>query len=177
MKDKKSERVVIFIDGSNFYYSTAKKGKKIKFKKLIRELIEERELVDVFYYVANLDITIDKEKYWQHQKFLNILREIPKFKVVLCTLRKVKKKDGSFDFILKGDDIHLASDLVEGACKNKYDTAILVSGDEDFVPSIKIAQKEGKKVENVYFSASSSNTLRVVCDKSICLDKILNKII
>ncbi len=170
------ERVCIFIDGSNFYHSTWKVGKKIKFKKLIRELVGERELVKVFYYVANLDINVDERKYWQHQKFLNILRAIPKFNVVLCTLRKVKKKDGTYDFILKGDDIHLASDLVEGACKDKYDIAILVSGDEDFVPSIEIAQRENKKVENVYFSASSSNTLRVLCNKSICLDKIFDKI-
>lgn len=167
---------MIFIDGSNFYHSTWKIGKKIKFKKLVKELVDERELINVFYYVANLDITIDEEKYWQHQKFLNMLRKIPKFKVILCTLRKIKKKDGTYDFILKGDDIHLASDLVDGANKDKYDTAILVSGDEDFVPAIKITQREGKKVENIYFSASSSNTLRVLCNKSICLDKILNKI-
>lgn len=171
------KRVIIFIDGSNFYHSTWKKGRKIKFKKLFREILGNRELVNAFYYVANLDITVNPKKYWDdHQKFLNILRKVPKLNVVLCTLRKIKKKDGKFDFVLKGDDIHLASDLVEGACKDKYDVALLISGDEDFVPSIKIAQREGKKVENVYFSASSSNTLRVVCDKSICLDKIIDKI-
>ena len=31
---EKPERVVILIDGSNFYYSTAKRGKKIDFRKL-----------------------------------------------------------------------------------------------------------------------------------------------
>ena len=201
----KFERVSAFIDGSNFYHSTLKIGGKIKFKKLIQELVGERKLINVFYYVANLDITIDEKKYWQHkkifscsekifkvvykcgsprehlkfiyhQKFLNILRKIPKFNIVLCTLKKIKKKDGNFDFILKGDDINLAIDLVDGANKDRYDTAILVSGDEDFVPAIKIVQREGKRVENIYFSISSSNTLRVICNSSLCLDKMIDKI-
>ncbi len=174
--NENNERVFIFIDGSNFYHSTWKKGKKIKFRKLIKVLVGERVLINLFYYVANLDIKIDEKKYWQHQKFLNILRKIPKFEIILCTLRKVKNKEGNFDFVLKGDDIHLAVDLVDKANKNEYDTAILVSGDEDFVPAIKIVQREGKKVENVYFSESSSNTLRVICDKSLCLDKICDEI-
>lgn len=171
------ERVAIFIDGSNLYHSSkALNIKKINFKKLISELVGDRELISVFYYVAPLDIKINREKYWKHQKFLNMLRKIPKFKIKLCTLRKVREKDG-LKFVLKGDDIHLASDLVEGACNNKYDTAILVSGDEDFVPSIKIVQREGKKVENVYFSSSSSRTLREICNFSLCLNKIVDKII
>lgn len=32
------ERVIILIDGSNFYYSTVKKGKKINFQKLAKVL-------------------------------------------------------------------------------------------------------------------------------------------
>lgn len=36
----------------------------------------------------------------------------------------------------KKSDVHLAIDLVGDAHKNKYDTAILVSGDADFIPAI-----------------------------------------
>ena len=61
-------------------------------QKLIHEFVGSRELVNVFYYVAPLDIKADEEKYWSHQRFLNMLREIPKFKVVLCTLKKIKAK-------------------------------------------------------------------------------------
>jgi len=173
------ERVLILMDGNNFYNSSKLLSLvgKINFEKLIKELIGERELVNVFYYVAPLDIKIDSERYWKHEKFLSMLRKIPKFNVVLCTLRKVKKKEGGYEFVLKEDDIHLAGDLVEKAFRNLYDTAIIVSGDEDFVPVIKIVQKIGKKVENVYFSSSSSRTLRNICDYSICLNKITSKII
>lgn len=133
--------------------------------------------MNVYYYVAPLDFKTNPKKYWKHQKFLNTLRNIPKFNVVLCTLRKVKKKDGEFDFLLKEDDIYLANDFLVGGYENLYDTAIIVSGDEDFVPIIKTAQKLGKKVENACFKSSSSYSLRRVCNSSLYLNKIINKML
>jgi len=174
----KKERVIILIDGSNFYHSTAKKGKKVNFEKLIHELLGDRELVNVFYYVASLDIEVDEEKYWSHQRFLNKLRQIPKFKVILCTLKKIKAGDNKYVYLVKGDDVKMSNTLLIGAVDNIYDTAIVISGDEDFIDSIEIVRKRYKKrVGNAYFSKSSSSNLRKICDFTIKLDKILDKIV
>ena len=178
MKKKKVERVMILIDGSNFYYSTAKLGKKINFEKLTKELLGNRELVGVYYYVAPLDIEVDEEKYWSHQRFLEMLKEIPNFHVVLCTLKKLKAKNGGYIYVVKGDDVKLSNNLIMGAVKDLYDTAIIISGDEDFLDSIKIVRKEyKKKIGNAYFVKSSSYNLRRACDFTIKLDNILDKII
>jgi len=177
MEKKKIERVIILIDGSNFYHSTAKIGKRIKFEKLIRELISDRELVGVYYYVAPLDIKTNENKYWKHQRFLEMLDEIPKFKVVLCTLKKLKAKNGGYVYVVKGDDVKLSNNLLMGAVKDLYDTAIVISGDEDFVDSIKIVRKKyKKKVGNAYFAKSSSYNLRRACDFTVKLNKIIDKI-
>jgi uncharacterized LabA/DUF88 family protein len=174
----KRERVLILIDGSNFYYSTAKKGKRIDFEKLIKELVGDRELTNVCYYVAPLDIEANEEKYWSHQRFLNKLRQIPKFKVVLCTLKKIKAKGGGCVYVVKGDDVKMSNALIMGAVEDKYETAIVVSGDEDFLDSINMARKKyKKKVGNAYFSKSSSLNLRKACDFTINLNKIMDKII
>ena len=171
---------MIFIDGGNLYHSfkALNFSGDVNFKKLVDELIGGKDIVGVFYYIASLDIEVNPERYWKHQRFLEGLRKIPKFNVVLCNLKKVKKKEGGFGFgfVIKGDDIHLASDFVGSAYENLYDTAIIVSGDEDFVPAIKRVQGRGKKVINVYFHSSSSITLRKVCDSSICLNKLVSKI-
>jgi len=55
-------------------------------------------------------------------------------------------------------------DLVSGAYENLYDTAIIVSGDEDFVPATKKIQKLGKKVIYAYFKSSSSASLKKICN-------------
>ena len=174
----KKERVMIFIDGSNFYYSTFKKGKRVNFEKLIKELVQDNNLVQAFYYVAPLDIEVDEKKYWKHQRFIEILNEIPKFNVVLCTLKKIKAKKDCFVYLVKGDDVKLSNNLLMGAVDDLYDLAIVVSGDEDFIDSVNIVRKKyGKKVCNAFFSRSSSSNLRNACDFTINLNSILDKII
>lgn len=175
---KNKERIIILIDGSNFYYSTAKKGKKVNFTKLINELTDNRELIECCYYVAPLDIEANEEKYWAHQRFLDKLRQIPKFNVVLCTLKKIKADGGNYVYVVKGDDVKMSNTLLMGAVDNLYDTAIVVSGDEDFIDSINIVRKRyKKKVGNAYFSKASSSNLRKACDFIINLNKILDKVV
>jgi len=177
----KFERVSVFIDGSNFYHSTKnirQQGYKIPFQDLIKELIGDRVFVNAFYYVALLDKEINFEKYEKHRKFLDTLKKISKFKVVLCNLEKIKTKDGNFVYVVKGDDVQLAHDFLMGAVDNLYDTAILVSGDADFLPLIKtVRMKYKKKVGNAYFRSTSSYKLRKACDFSINLYKIILGII
>ena len=154
------ERVSIFIDGSNLYHSLKKlNGVKIDFEKLVNTLSKDRILINAFYYIAPLDITSNEKTYWKHQKFLAELEKIPKFKVVLCTLRKSLKEDGNFSFEVKGDDVHLANDLLVGAYENLYDSAILVSGDEDFIPVIDTLKKWNGSIIEVPYTKGISSTV------------------
>lgn len=170
------ERVIIFIDGSNLYHSLKDINiRKINFKKLLAFLTKGKLLVLTYYYNASLNRGADEEKYWEQQRFFDFLRKIPDFKVALCRMRK-HKRDGKITFDVKGDDVYLAVDLVSGAYENLYDKAIIISGDEDFVPAIQKAQKLGKRVINAYFKSTSSNYLKHICDESFCLDKIIKEI-
>jgi len=171
-------RVSIFIDGNNFYHNLKKNYKEYQsfmdfnFEKLAKILANKREIVNIFYYNAPLDITKDLEKYKSQQRFFEKLRRIPKFMLILCKLVKRKiKQTGEFYYTIKEDDIHMAVDMVEGAVDNKFDTAILISGDGDFVPAVKAVQRRGKKVENIYFKKGSSQNLKHHCNKSTRLTK------
>ena len=168
-----NQGVAIFIDGSNFYHNLKRYNIKTKFEEIIKKVETKREIVDIFYYTALLDKSIDEKRYDSHKKFLNKIKQIPNFNVVLCNLRKMILENGSVDFAIKGDDVHLATDLIKGAYENLYDIAIIVSGDADFIPAIKLAQKNGKKVINAFFPKSSSYQLRNCCDGSINLKKAL----
>lgn len=176
MENRKKERVSIFIDGSNLYHSLKELEIKVDFEKLIKELSKDRILTNAFYYIAPLDITLNEEKYWKHQKFLAELEKISGFKVILCTLKKYPKENGTFGFEVKGDDVYLTNDLLIGAYENLYDVAILVSGDEDFIPVINTLKRLNKKTENVFFMPTSSKKLRKLCDKTINLKNIIDRI-
>lgn len=170
----------IFIDGNNFYhglkyiYRDSKKLIDFNFEKFCNFLANESQIINIFYYNASLDKNENQDKYESQQKFFEKLRKIPKFNLILCKLlkRKIKGKN-EYYYVLKEDDINMAVDMVEGACENKFDIAILVSGDGDFVPAVKSAKKHNKRVENIYFKKSSSRNLKEVCNKSVELTKEL----
>ncbi|MBS3099517.1 NYN domain-containing protein [Candidatus Pacearchaeota archaeon] len=171
-------RMAIFIDGNNFYFGLKKiygddfKAMKFNFEKFCNFIANNREIIEVHYYNAPLDRTKDLEKYKSQQKFFEKLKKIPKFNVVLCKLlrRKIRGMN-QYYYVLKEDDIHMAGDMIKGAFKNFYDVALLVSGDGDFVPAVRIVREEGKKVENIYFKKSASTNLKQNCDKSFMLKK------
>ena len=167
------ERVSIFIDGSNLYHNLKRYNIKIKFEDIIKKLETKREVINIFYYTALLDKEYDTKGYEKHKNFLDKIKEIPRFNVILCNLKKIVLKDGTIDYKIKGDDVYLATDLIRGAYEDLYDVAIIVSGDEDFIPAIKLAQKNNKKVINAFFPKSSSYLLRNCCNGSINLKKAL----
>jgi uncharacterized LabA/DUF88 family protein len=139
-----NQRVAIFLDGSNLTQSK-RFDIKIKIGDVIKRVETKRKVTDIFYYTALLDKSINEEKYKEHKRFLDKIKKIQNFHVVLCNLRKVVLPDGSVDFAIKGDDVYLATDLIKGSYENLYDVAIIVSGDADFIPAINLVRKNGKK--------------------------------
>lgn len=164
---------MIFIDGSNLYHSLKRYKIKTNLENIIKKLETKREIIGIFYYTAMMDKKFDEKRYNDHKNFLDKIKKIPNFNVVLCNLRKTRLDDGSYRFEIKGDDVHLATDLIKGSYENLYDIAIIVTGDEDFIPAIKLVQKNGKKVVNAFFPKSSSYLLRNRCNGSINLKKAL----
>ena len=172
------KRVAVFIDGNNFYYGLRKiygKDKSLKnldFESFANFLAGKGKVVSIFYYNAQLDREHNPKKYNSQKLFFEKLRQISNFNLVLCKLlkRQVSGTD-KFYYIIKEDDINMAVDMVEGACSDNFDVAILVSGDGDFVPAVKAVQRKEKQVENIYFKNSSSRNLKNHCNKSLELTK------
>jgi uncharacterized protein (TIGR00288 family) len=89
--------------------------------------------------------------------------------------KRYNKETGKTEYVVKGDDINIAVDMVKGAYNDAYDTVILVSGDGDFVPALRAVKEKGKRVENAYFKSGHSSFLRQECDRSIKMDDFINE--
>lgn len=174
-------RVSIYIDGANFYHGIKLINKyytdtKFDFKKFIKKITKKDTLISIYYYNAPLKQDKNPLIYKKQQKFFQRLREIPNFNVVMCKRQKREDEHGKEYHIIKGDDIHLAIDMLSDAYKNKYDKAILLSGDGDFAPVVSYIKKEGKQVINYYFEGNLSKALSDVCETSILINKkLVNK--
>jgi len=165
-----SERVMVFIDGSNFYYSLKKSFSKTKvdFVKFVNFLTKDQNLIKIFYYNAPLSQADDKEEYKKQQSFFEYLKKVPKLNLYLGRLEKRPNNHK----VEKGVDVKIAIDLLVNAYKNNYDVAMLISNDADFIPAIEEIQKLNKKVRYVGFSKMKSYHLKKICNKTIKINDI-----
>jgi uncharacterized LabA/DUF88 family protein len=67
-------------------------------------------------------------------------------------------------------DITLATDMLLHATRKHYDFAILIAGDEDYVPLVKAVQGEGARVHVWFISDGMSRALRMAADHFTDLD-------
>lgn len=171
-----NEKVIIFIDGSNFYhilkdyFHQNKTLMDFDFERFVQHLSGGRKLVRTYYYSAPLDKSKDEKTYSKQQQFFEKLKKLPDFELVLCRMQK-GFSDGQRIYQVKEDDIHIAVDMVKLAYNDAYDTAILVSTDGDFVPAIEAIKERGRRVENVGFKPKFSWHLKQKSDRFIQFDK------
>lgn len=175
------EKVVIFIDGSNFYHGLkSNHGKtKIDFEKLAKKLSHGRRLIRAYYYNTPVNQSEEPTKYKNQQRFFSLLDRVPYLETTLGklvkrerinTCSKCKHEDKVVFHNEKGIDVNIAVDMLITAFKNLYDTAILISGDGDFDKAIKGVKDIGRHVENAYFNRGHSKQLMKICDKFIELN-------
>jgi uncharacterized LabA/DUF88 family protein len=69
-------------------------------------------------------------------------------------------------------DIALATDMLLHAARKHYDAAVLVAGDEDYVPLVRAVQGEGGRVYVWFVSEGISRALRMAADYYFNLDEI-----
>jgi uncharacterized LabA/DUF88 family protein len=163
------ERVMVFIDGGNFYHGMKEMlhrttgfpaSTPFNFYKFARLLAKNRRLIRLYYYTGIRNERENPEKFKSQKGFFDQMRRTP-----FCTLRlgRIIKRGDSY--VEKGVDVLLTVDMIRLARLNNYDTAILVSGDGDFVEAVKDVVEMGRNVELAYFPFDLSMDLRNTCDR------------
>lgn len=173
---KKNERVIVFLDGSNFYHRL--RDTELDFKQLLdfnyrgftEWLVHGRIIVECIYYVALVRKEQDNPKSQelvrnQQKLFTNLQKQGWKIKTGYMMAHDKDYKE-------KGVDVKLAVDVLDMAYQNKYDTAIIVSSDTDLIPGIIRAKELGKKIEHIGFSHRPSFAMQ----RSATLSRLLSKV-
>src|SRR3989344_6385944 len=182
--ENKSNRVLIFIDGNNFYYKlkdiTSSKKEILRlldfnYQEFAKNLIKENILVEIRYYIGavkrqNGPNREKSEKLYADQQKLLAKMQQEKIPVVLGNL--IQHPDKSFHE--KGVDVRIAVEMIRLARENKYDIAYLLSSDTDLVPAIEEVRSFGKKVHYVGIAKGKSFGLTKVSNdvRLLCLEDI-----
>jgi len=161
-------RIIIFIDNSNIFKGFRKYNIKADYEKLKRLITKDREFKGIFLYEgAKYPISPEKKKWYEDLSAKSGY-------IIKVSFDKITLNE-TFE---KKVDIKIAIDIISLAYENAYDTAILVSGDGDFIPVIKKVKELKKKIEIWAFRYSLANALKdeLVPEKINYLDDILNEI-
>jgi uncharacterized LabA/DUF88 family protein len=154
----KGQRVGVFVDVQNMYYSAKHLySAKVNFNEILKNAVNGRSLIRAIAYVIKADVKDEKN-------FFDALKNMG---------FEVKSKDLQVFFggHKKGDwDIGIAMDTIELA--PKLDAIILVSGDGDFIALVQHLKRAiGCKTEVMAFGKSCSSKLKEEVDEFIDLDK------
>lgn len=169
-----SERVCVFVDGANFYNQLKDNLKRtdIDFGPFAEWLASPaRTLVRTYYYTVPLTQDHPEAQRKAQQKFFGALDHIPYFETRLGKLvrRQVTCPacgDHRDKWVEKGVDMRVGVDMVAGAAKGLYDTAVLVSGDGDLAEAIAAVKDLGKHVELAAFPKNRAYALVQAADVS-----------
>ena len=174
--DSRSERVMIFIDGSNMYHSLRHFFKRtgLDIGKFCQKILGKRRLVRIYYYNAQVGQKEEPERFKEQKKFLDGVAAIPYMELRLGRL--VYNNWPNNPPYEKGVDVQLATDMITHSFRENYDTAVLVAGDNDFVGALQALKDNGKNVEVALFGKErTSMYLRNVADRVVTIDGRLLK--
>ena len=162
------ERIIVFIDNSNIFKGFRKYNVKADYEKLKNIITKGRKLNGIFLYEGVVYPMSPEKKKW-YKDLSNKSGYVIKASFNKRTLN---------DTIEKKIDIKIAIDIISLAYENAYDTAVLVSGDGDFIPVVKKVKELGRDIELWAFRYSLANVLREELEQRnvYYLDDILSTI-
>jgi uncharacterized LabA/DUF88 family protein len=165
ISDNKHNKVMLFIDLRNVLESVNVIEKSAPFAldlyTMAVQLVGSRELVAAYAFDTRKPFGVDDNS----ARFHDRLRYLG-FRVIARESYDPVKKEQ------KEVDVAMACEMVVHALRNSYDIAIVVSGDQDFVPAIQHVQAAGKRVEVAAFDISLGKALMKAADRFHDLDKI-----
>lgn len=154
--------VAVFIDGNNLFHAARFHNLDLDYSKLLRVLLGDGRLLRAFFYTG-VDAGAERQ-----QGFLLWMRRNG-FRVVQKELKTF------YDGTRKANlDVEIAVDMLSLA--GKYDTAVLVSGDEDFVYAVNAVAYKGCRVEIAGFRSNTAPRLIDVADYFIDLGEIADRV-
>ncbi|MFC1638649.1 NYN domain-containing protein [Patescibacteria group bacterium] len=156
----KNQRVGVFIDVQNLYYSAkALYGRKVSFGEVLKTAVADRQLIRALAYVVRAT--------GEEQPFFDALYE----RGLETKERELQEFHGGAK---KADwDVGITVDAIR--IGEILDVVVIVSGDGDFVELVEYLKHHGRQVEVIAFRQSASSKLIEAADDFVDLSENKDK--
>ena len=133
-----TDRIALFIDGSNLYSAAKNLGFDVDYRKLLEEFRKRGVLIRAYYYTA----LVEEEEYSPIRPLVDWL-DYNGYSLVTKTARQYTDSQGRKRW--RGDmDVEIAVDMMEMSAS--ADHIVLFSGDGDFRALVAAVQRRGARV-------------------------------
>jgi len=170
-------KTIVYFDNSNIFKGQLKAGWRIDPEKLEKHLRQDGDIWQIYFFAA----VIDPPKYSQ-TNFYKMLKEKLRWETVIFPLGKKTFTCNSCNTTHhlkaeKGVDVAVAMKMLTHATNKAFDTAILISGDKDYLDTVKTVKHLGLRVEIVSFRRSLAPDLAAESSAPVlCLDDFRSEI-
>jgi len=155
-------RTLIYVDGFNLYFGSLK-GTPCKWLNIremaARHLAPHHQIVGLKYFTARLNPRPnDPDLPHRQALYLRALRTVPDSEIILghfltkeVSMLRAHSLPGEPPMVRvikteeKGSDVNLAVNLLHDAHLNRFDCAVVISGDSDLLASVRLVMSELKK--------------------------------
>ena len=145
------DRTAIFVDAGYLGVVIRKQKKsRINLEKLSKALAKDSWVKTIFY---NALPKFGTPQYSKTQRFHSKISMLDRVEVRLGRLQYDKHGVPT----QKGVDMKMGIDLVQMSMKGDFDTAILITGDSDFLYAVEKAHETNVRVKLAYFPGSKIN--------------------
>jgi uncharacterized LabA/DUF88 family protein len=144
MEKKNNERVIVYVDGFNLYFGMREAGfdncRWLNLKTLAVNILQpNQQLIEIRYYTSRVSNNPDKQK--RQTAYIEALESVG-IKIIYGHYQDGKEECRRCGHIWrtakeKMTDVNIATSIIMDAYKDRYDAALLISGDSDLVPPIK----------------------------------------
>jgi uncharacterized LabA/DUF88 family protein len=155
-----TERVGVFVDVANLFYSSRSMRISLDFGRLLDFLRGNRRLVRAHAYAPTNPEPNAEQAFLSAVKGLGYRITTKNYKTFSSGAKKADL------------DLDLCMDIVRLVEAKALDTVVLVSGDSDFLPLLEYCSDHGVRVEVAAFEDAASMILRQSCDLFINLSLV-----
>jgi 6-hydroxy-3-succinoylpyridine 3-monooxygenase len=183
-----AKRSIVYIDGFNFYYGAIKNTphKWLNLQRYFELLRQDDDIQKIWYFTAK----VSGSQLARQEIYFDALNTLPLIDIVfgLYKLKSLRCKikdcgyQGDKSYKVpeeKGTDVNIALQMLDDAYQGTCDRIVLVSGDSDLVPAVKLVKKRHPEIQvTVYIPATNpkrgaARELRNVADKHTTLPQEL----
>ena len=154
----KTKRTMLYIDGFNLYYSAVKDTplRWLNPNALVARIFPKNQIIGTKYFTAGVSVLSgDVDQPIRQAIYWRALRTLPNMEIIQGHFRTRKVRAALvnpppntievFKTEEKGSDVNLAAHLMLDGFLDKYDCAIVITGDSDLVTPIRMVRDELKK--------------------------------